>query len=164
MYSFRVRLCSHKFIMKKTFGCNNSAFQQELGDSVLSIQQAFKVTWWQLNHCPVKVNFIIDPPQTLVLSFFSPNSLFHTLDLTAFFVCFLSSSPSSPLYSQASLTFTWSACVFPGFSMLSRACRSERLYGPHPSASHARIYGWWSPNLTALNQSCWSWPLGRCGL
>lgn len=44
-----------------------------------SIQQAFKATRWQLNHCPVKVNFVREPPQTLVLSFFSPQFPFPHL-------------------------------------------------------------------------------------
>lgn len=75
----------------------------------------------------------------------------------------LSFSPSSYRHSQASLTLTWSTHIFPWFSVLLSTCQSRRLYGPHPSASHARIYGRWSPNLITLNQSYGSRPLGHCG-
>lgn len=140
-----------------------------LNYSVHSKQHEFKPTWWQLNHCNVTVNSVTTSPRT-PLAFFnvllSARSFFsHPISTPLIFPCpRLSFPPSSSLHSQASLTLTWSTRIFPWFSMLLSTCQSGRLYGPHPSASHARIYGWWSPNLIALNQSYCRRPLGRCGM
>lgn len=130
-------------------------------------QHGFKLVWWQLNYCNVTVNSVTLLPQTL-LFLHNPLSVrsFFSVPLSAPLIfrrpC-LSFSPSSYRHSQASLTLTWSTHIFPWFSMLLSSCQSRRLYGPHPSASHARIYGRWSPNLITLNQSYGSRPLGHCG-
>lgn len=131
-----------------------------------SEEHGFKLVWWQLNYCDVTVNSVTLLPQTLPFFHFllSARSFFSiSLSTPLIFRCpCLSFSPSSSLHSQASLTLTWSTYIFPWFSMLLSTCQSRRLYGPHPSASHARIYGRWSPNLITLNQSYWSRPLGHC--
>lgn len=129
-------------------------------------QHEFKAAWRQLNHCSVTVNSVtaIRPrshnPLAAPLILLNPPfsaPLIPPRRRPSF-------PPSSPPYSRASLTFTWSTHIFPCFSMLLSACQCGWIYGPHPSASHARIYGWWSPNVMALNQSSWSRPLGCCGI
>lgn len=72
------------------------------------------------------------------LIFSPPNSLLHTLDVIA---PLLSSSLSSPLYSQASLTLTWSTRGFPGFSVLFCACRKGEAL--------------WSTSISITCQDLW---------